>query len=104
MIFQQMVNEETGCLSVLVGCGQIGRAVVVDPGRDRVDDYVSLARRKGLTVTEIVETHVHADHVSGAQALSAKCGARIRIHPAADARHPNAPVEGGGEMAIATGS
>src|SRR4030095_5982855 len=104
MIFQQMVNEETGCLSYLIGCGQIGRAVVVDPGRDRVDDYVSRARGRGLTVPASVETHVHADHVSGAQALSAKCGASIRIHPAAEAAYPNAPVEGGGEMAIATGS
>src|SRR5437762_2066244 len=100
MIFQQMVNEETGCLSYLIGCGQAGRAVVVDPGRDRVDDYVSLGRRKGLTITEIVETHVHADHVSGAQALSAKCGASIRIHPSAEAAYPNAPVEDGDELSI----
>jgi hydroxyacylglutathione hydrolase len=100
MIFQQMVNEETGCLSYLIGCGQIGRAVVVDPGRDRVDDYVSLARRKGLTVTDIVETHVHADHVSGAQALSAKCGASIRIHPAAEAAYPNVSVVDGDEVTI----
>jgi glyoxylase-like metal-dependent hydrolase (beta-lactamase superfamily II)/rhodanese-related sulfurtransferase len=102
MIFQQILNEETGCLSYLIGCGQIGRAVVIDPGRDRVDDYVSLARKKGLTVTEIIETHVHADHVSGAQALSAKSGARIRIHPAADAAYPNSPIEDGDELAIGT--
>ena len=72
MIFQQILNEETGCLSYLIGCSQAGQAVVVDPGRDRVDDYVALARRKGLAITGIVETHVHADHVSGNQALAAK--------------------------------
>ena len=68
MIFQQILNEETGCLSYLIGCGRAGEAVVVDPGRDRVDDYLALARKKGLAVTHIVETHVHADHVSGNQA------------------------------------
>ena len=88
MIFQQILNEESGCLSYLIGCAQAGQAVIVDPARDRVDDYVALARRKGLTVTDILETHVHADHVSGNQALAAKTGARIHIHPAADAAFP----------------
>ena len=81
MIFQQILNEESGCLSYLIGCAQAGQAVIVDPGRDRVDDYVAMARRKGLTVSDILETHVHADHVSGNQALAAKTGARIRSTP-----------------------
>ena len=67
----------------------------MDPGRDRVDDYVAMARRKGLTVTDILETHVHADHVSGNQALAAKTGARIHIHPAAQAAFAHDPVEHG---------
>ena len=46
---------------------------------------------KGLTVTHIVETHLHADHVSGNQALAAKTGARIHIHPAAQAAFAHAP-------------
>ena len=100
MIFQQILNEETGCLSYLIGCGQAGRAVVVDPGRDRVDDYMALARRKGLAITDIVETHVHADHVSGAQALAAKCGGSIRIHPSAEAAYPHVPVEHGDAVSI----
>src|SRR6266852_87334 len=102
MIFQQLVNEETGCLSYLIGCGQAGRAAVVDPGRDRVDEYVALARRKGLVITDIIETHVHADHVSGNQALADKCGASIRIHPAAEAAYAHAPVEDGDEVPIGT--
>jgi hydroxyacylglutathione hydrolase len=100
MIFQQIVNEETGCLSYLVGCGQAGRAAIVDPGRDRVDDYLTLARRKGLAIIDILETHVHADHVSGAQALAAKCGASIRIHPSANAAYPHVPVENEDELDI----
>ena len=100
MIFQQMVNEETGCLSYVIGCGQAGHAVVVDPGRDRVDEYVAFARRKGLAITEVVETHVHADHVSGSQTLAGKCGATIRIHPAADVAYAQRPIEHGEELVI----
>ena len=100
MIFQQIVNEETGCLSYLIGCGQAGEAVVVDPARDRVDEYVALARRKGLTITHIIDTHVHADHVSGNQALAAKSGAPIHIHPAARAAFAHAPVEDGADVRI----
>ena len=100
MIFQQILNEEAGCLSYLIGCTQAGHAVIVDPARDRVDEYVAMARRKGLTVSDILETHVHADHVSGNQALAAKTGARIHIHPAANAAFPHDPVEHGRELRI----
>ncbi|HET7876856.1 MAG TPA: rhodanese-like domain-containing protein [Methylomirabilota bacterium] len=100
MIFQQVVNEEAGCLSYLIGCGQAGQAAIVDPARDRIAEYVTLARRKGLTITHIIETHVHADHVSGNQALAAKTGARIHLHPAADAAFAHAPVEDGDEIKI----
>jgi hydroxyacylglutathione hydrolase len=100
VIFQQILNEEAGCLSYLIGCTQAGHAVIVDPARDRVDEYVAMARRKGLTVSDILETHVHADHVSGNQALAAKTGARIHIHPAANAAFPHDPVEHGRELRI----
>jgi hydroxyacylglutathione hydrolase len=100
MIFQQLVNEEAGCLSYLIGCGQCGEAAVIDPARDRVDEYVALARRKGLTITRIVETHLHADHVSGNQVLAQKTGARIHLHPAADAAFAHAPIEEGNEIRL----
>lgn len=100
MIFQQLVNEESGCLSYVIGCGQAGAAVVVDPGRDRIGDYVALARRKGLTITHVVETHLHADHVSGNQALASQTGATIYLHPAAEARFRHHPIEDGNEIRI----
>ena len=50
MIFQQLVNEDSGCLSYLIGCTEAGQAIVVDPGRDRVTEYLRLARKKGLRI------------------------------------------------------
>src|SRR2546425_539050 len=83
MIFQQILNEESGCLSYLVGCGQAGRAVIIDPGRDRVHEYLRLARRRGLTITHVVETHTHADHISGNRDLATATGAPIFAHAVA---------------------
>lgn len=100
MIFQQLLNEETGCLSYVIGCSRAGEAIVIDPGRDRVDDYLALSRKKGLAVAHIVETHVHADHVSGNQSLAGKTGARIHMHPAAGAAFAHSPLEHEDELRV----
>jgi hydroxyacylglutathione hydrolase len=102
MIFQQLINEEAGCLSYLIGCSRAGAAAIVDPGRDRLDDYVALARRKGLTITHVIETHLHADHVSGNQVLAAQTGATICMHPAAEARFSHLAIEHDNEIRIGT--
>ncbi|MBM4439303.1 MAG: MBL fold metallo-hydrolase [Candidatus Rokubacteria bacterium] len=83
MIFQQLVNEESGCLSYLIGCTQAGEAVIVDPGRDRVAEYLRIARKKGLRITHVIETHTHADHISGNRDLAAATQAAIVLHRSA---------------------
>ena len=76
MFFQQFKVEELGCLSYLIGCPASGEAVVVDPKRD-YEDYIQTAEENGLKITAVIDTHVHADHVSGALELSRRTGARI---------------------------
>lgn len=100
MIFHQLQNEESGCLSYLIGCGQAGEAVVVDPGRDRVDDYLRLARRKGLRIAQIVETHTHADHISGNRDLAALTQAPILLHQASPAVFEHGALKDGDEIRI----
>jgi glyoxylase-like metal-dependent hydrolase (beta-lactamase superfamily II)/rhodanese-related sulfurtransferase len=100
MIFHQLVNDDSGCLSYLIGCGQAGQAVVVDPGRDRIDDYVRLARKKGLRITHIVETHTHADHISGNRDLAAVTKATVVLHRASSAVFEHQAVQDGEELAI----
>lgn len=100
MIFHQFVNEDSGCLSYLLGCGRAGEALVVDPGRDRLDEYVRVARRRGLAITRILETHTHADHISGNQELAELTGAIVLLHRAAGAVFPHLPVEDGTELEI----
>jgi len=102
MIFQQLLNEESGCLSYLIGCGQAGEAIVVDPGRDRVAEYVRLARKKGMRITGIIETHTHADHISGNRDLAAATHASIMMHRAAGAVFEHDAIEDGRTIQIGT--
>ena len=100
MIFQQLLNEESGCLSYLIGCGEAGEAIVVDPGRDRVGEYVRIARKKGLRITGIIETHTHADHISGNRDLAAVTSARIMLHSAAGAAFDHEALTDGRDVVI----
>ena len=100
MIFQQFPNEEAGCLSYLVGCGQAGEAVVVDPGRGLVDEYLRVARKKGLRITHIVETHTNADHISGNRDLAAVTQNPILLHHSARAVFDHLAVRDGDEIRI----
>ena len=100
MIFQQLINEDAGCLSYLIGCGQAGAAIVVDPARDRIDEYLRLARRKGVKITHILETHTHADHISGNRELAELTQAPILLHRESRAVFEHGTVEDGDAIRI----
>jgi hydroxyacylglutathione hydrolase len=82
MYVQQFFVDGLGCASYMVGCEGEGIAAVVDPERD-VEIYLEAAQARGLRITHIIETHLHADHVSGNTDLSARTGADIYVHEAA---------------------
>jgi len=64
LLFRQFVNEDLGCASYLVGDTQAGVAVVVDPAF-AIEQYLDVAEREGVRIERVLETHTHADHVSG---------------------------------------
>jgi glyoxylase-like metal-dependent hydrolase (beta-lactamase superfamily II) len=66
----------------------------VDPQHE-IDAYLEAASQKGMRITHIFETHVQADHVSGARRLSAVSGAPVFYHQSADVRFPHVDVEDG---------
>ena len=72
----QIQRPGRGCLSYVIASG--GDALVVDPAPD-AEFYVALAAGLGVTVTDVVDTHLHADHLSGARALAERTGARLRL-------------------------
>jgi hydroxyacylglutathione hydrolase len=89
-----------GCLaqaSYLIGSE--GEAAVVDPRRD-VDEYLEEARSLGLTIQWVIETHLHADFVSGHRELAERTGATIVIGARAHAVFPHRPARDGDEIAV----
>ncbi|HEY9712514.1 MAG TPA: rhodanese-like domain-containing protein [Chroococcales cyanobacterium] len=91
-----------GCLahgSYLVGSG--GEAAVIDPQRD-IDQYIEEARREKLSIKYIIETHLHADFVSGHRELSEKTGAQIVFGKKAGAVFPHIAVQDGDVLEVGT--
>ena len=99
MIFRQIVHDDLGCASYLVGDDEAGVAAVVDP-RLEIGEYLRLARYLGVEIDHVLETHNHADHVSGHGALCEATGATIHVHAGAGVEYPHEPFEDGWELEL----
>ena len=99
MIFTQFVDDALGCASYLVGDPGTGDAVVVDPAFAS-EQYLDEAAKRGVRIVRAIETHTHADHLSGHGRLALEHGIAVSIHPAAEAEYPNDPMPDGTEIAL----
>jgi hydroxyacylglutathione hydrolase len=99
MYIQQFFVEGLGCASYLVGCEAEGVAAVVDPDRN-VQKYLDVASARGLKVSHIIETHLHADHVSGNTGLAVRTGADIYLHEASGAEFEYQPLHDGDILSL----
>jgi hydroxyacylglutathione hydrolase len=78
MLFLPVPHAGLAQVSYLVGCQATGEAIVIDPMLE-TSRYEALARQRGLRITWVTETHIHADYVSGVRALAAATGAQIAL-------------------------
>src|SRR6204780_345604 len=99
MIFRQITHDDLGCASYLIGDERSGIAAVIDP-RFEIDEYLELARYRSVRINHVLETHNHADHVSGHGRLVAATGATIHVHRAAEAGYEHEPFEDGWELQL----
>jgi len=99
VIFRQLIHDDLGCASYLIGDEKAGLAAVVDP-RFEVDEYLELARYMGVRIEHVFETHNHADHVSGHGRLAAATGATIHIHRNAKPEYDHEPFGDGDEFQL----
>jgi hydroxyacylglutathione hydrolase len=99
VLFRQFVDEDLGCGSYLVGDELAGVAVVVDPAY-AIEQYVDACREHGVVLTAVVETHTHADHVSGHGRLALEHGVPVRVHEAAGASFPHEPLHDDDEIEL----
>ncbi len=99
MYLEQFFVDGLGCASYLIGCEGAGIAAVVDPDRD-VQKYLDAAATRHMKITHIIETHLHADHVSGNTDLAAQTDAEIYVHEAAQAEFPHQKLKGGDTITL----
>ena len=78
MLLKYFYDQALAHASYLVGCQQAKVAIVVDPGRD-IEQYLEMAKREGLDLVAVAETHIHADYVSGARELADRVGAKLYV-------------------------
>jgi len=97
MYFEQIKTPGLGCFSYIIGCPLAGVMAVVDPKRD-IADYLLISEETGMRITHIFDTHVHADHITGAQELRESTGADIFIHESAPVDYKPVQLKGGEEF------
>ena len=103
MLFRQIIHEDLGCASYLVGDRDSGVAAVIDPQWD-IDPYLHLSRLHGVRIEHVLETHNHADHVSGHGRLARASGATIHVHELAEATYPHEPFADGWVLELGEGA
>jgi hydroxyacylglutathione hydrolase len=93
------LDDDLGCASYLIGDEASGEAVVVDPAY-AVEPYLEEAERAGVRIVRVLETHTHADHLSGHGRLALEHGVPVSIHPLAQPAFPFDPVADGQELDV----
>lgn len=93
MYFKQFLRDDLGCASYLIGDTDSGECAIVDPQWD-VTEYIELAAKKGMQIRYVIETHNHADHVSGHGKLGS-IGVQIAVHEAANVEYLHKALKDG---------
>ena len=93
----QVRRTGKGCLSYIVASD--GVAAVIDPSLP-AEDYVALAEQRGWRIESVLETHIHADHLSRARILAAQTGARLMLPQQNRVAYPIAPIASGDVIAV----
>ena len=84
MFVKRFYEPSIAQASYLIGCQANGEAIVIDANRD-VDQYLDVAAKEGLRITQVTETHIHADYVSGSRELAQRTGATLYLSDEGDA-------------------
>lgn len=87
--FRQLRDEATGAFSYLLACEEGGSALVIDPVVNQTPLYLGMLGELGLRLAWVLETHLHADHISAADSLREWTGAKIAVGSGSDIRCAN---------------
>lgn len=99
MYFKQLLHEDCGCSSYIVGSHQSHEVAVIDPALD-IEQYLDTSHGRDFQIRYVIDTHIHADHVSGARLLAERTGAELCLGEGADVLYPFRPLRDGEELAL----
>jgi hydroxyacylglutathione hydrolase len=99
VLFRQFVDDDLGCASYLIGDESAGTAVVIDPAY-AIEQYLAEAKRQKARIVRVLETHTHADHVSGHGRLALEHDLPVSVHPEAGVQFAHEPLEDGQEVEL----
>jgi hydroxyacylglutathione hydrolase len=104
VLFERFEDTDLSQFSYAVGCEAKGEMAIVDPRRD-IDVYLDFAHRRGMRITHVLETHIHADFASGARELAERTGAELRVSAhdegeAFEVAFPHTDMAGGDSVTI----
>jgi glyoxylase-like metal-dependent hydrolase (beta-lactamase superfamily II)/rhodanese-related sulfurtransferase len=98
MYFKQLLNERCGCASYVIASRRTHEAAVIDPAVE-TEPYQTLLRERDFRLRYVIDTHIHADHVSGARRLAGP-GVELCLHEAAKVSYPFRPLHDGQELEL----
>ena len=87
MIFKQVFDQKSSTYTYLIASAKGREAVIIDPVIDNVEKYISLLQELDLKLVKVIDTHIHADHITGASKLkkATNCSTIMGEHTPADA-------------------
>jgi glyoxylase-like metal-dependent hydrolase (beta-lactamase superfamily II) len=100
MIFRQLFEPQASAYTYLIACEQTGQAALIDPVIEAVERDLRLIRELGLALACTIETHIHADHVTGAGRLRALVGSKAGFPAASGAEFVDFTISEGEPLAI----
>ena len=95
MLFRQLFEPQSSAYTYLIGCKSSGEAVLIDPVLETVERDLKVLGELQLTLKYTIETHIHADHVTGAARLRESTGCRCAVPQKSGASHVDLPVREG---------
>ena len=100
LVFRQLFDAPSSTYTYLLGDAASGEALLIDPVFENARRDAALLRELGLRLVATLDTHVHADHVTGAWLLKAQCGSQIMLAEAAAAAHADRLLKHGERVAF----
>ena len=100
MLFRQLFEPQSSAYTYLIGCDESSEAVLIDPVFETVERDLKLLNELGLTLKYTIETHLHADHVTGASRLRTLTGCSCAAPEKSGAAHVDLPVREGESIRV----